>query len=261
MESLSDIEKELRSLSKSDEYSVRAKYAEHQPTVRGKPILLYFAEIADRIEAAWKREKAEIEADALAVGGCVEASRHKECGTQKEVPMKSLNEIVAELRMGDDGGKPAYRIGRADKVEVSMPSGTPVRSYVIEYVTIKELADWIEAAVARERGPGNAAAMREALELALDALLSWLNGTIDRNKNREAIKAIRAALSAPARNCDKMPDIDNLTMHDLANSPCKSTLEYASREELLALVRWLLAPAAERKGGGILPGCDFVEDE
>ena len=41
--------------------------------------------------------------------------------------MKSLNEIVAELRMGDDGGKPAYRIGRADKVEVSMPSGTPMR--------------------------------------------------------------------------------------------------------------------------------------
>jgi hypothetical protein len=67
--------------------------------------------------------------------------------------MKSINEIVAELRMGDDGGKPAYRIGRADKVEVSMPSGTPVRSYVIECVTIKELADWIEAAVARERGP------------------------------------------------------------------------------------------------------------
>lgn len=54
-----------------------------------------------------------------------------------------------------------------------------------------------------------------------------------------------AALSAPARNCDKMPDIENLTMHDLAKSPCKSTLEYASREELLALVRWLLASAAE----------------
>ena len=116
--------------------------------------------------------------------------------------MKSLNEIVAELRMGDDGGKPAYRIGRADKVEVSMPSGTPVRSYVIECVTIKELADWIEAAVAREREPGNAAAIRAALELALDALISWLNGTIDRTTNRETIKAIRAALTVPARQCD-----------------------------------------------------------
>ena len=35
---------------------------------------------ADRIEAAWKREKAEAEADALAVGGTVEASRNKPVG-------------------------------------------------------------------------------------------------------------------------------------------------------------------------------------
>lgn len=32
---------------------------------------------ADRIEAAWKRERAEVEANALAVGGIVEAARHK----------------------------------------------------------------------------------------------------------------------------------------------------------------------------------------
>ena len=137
--------------------------------------------------------------------------------------MKSLNEIVAELRMGDDGGKPAYRIGRADKVEVSMPSGTPVRSYVIECVTIKELADWIEAAVAREREPGNAAAMREALELAKKAIcnharanhtcasLAWENSTINANCGDilcahrdlcEAKTAIQKALSALPRNCD-----------------------------------------------------------
>ena len=34
---------------------------------------------ANRIEAAWKREKAEIEANALAVGGVVEAARHTPC--------------------------------------------------------------------------------------------------------------------------------------------------------------------------------------
>lgn len=34
-----------------------------------------YAPLADRLEAAWKREKAAIEADALAVGGLVEASR------------------------------------------------------------------------------------------------------------------------------------------------------------------------------------------
>lgn len=49
---------------------------------------------------------------------------------------------------------------------------------------------------------GDQMKMREALELALDALISWLNGTIDRATNRETIKAIRAALAAPPRNCD-----------------------------------------------------------
>ena len=35
---------------------------------------------ANRIEAAWKRERAEIEANALAVGGVVEAARNKPSG-------------------------------------------------------------------------------------------------------------------------------------------------------------------------------------
>ena len=46
MESLSDIETELRTLSQS------SKYCELQPTVSGKSISFYFAEIADRIKAA-----------------------------------------------------------------------------------------------------------------------------------------------------------------------------------------------------------------
>ena len=59
---------------------------------------------------------------------------------------------------------------------------------------------------------------------------------------------LQEALAAPPRNCDRMPDIDKLTIYDLAKSPCKSTLECASREELLALVRWFLSPAT-KKGG------------
>jgi len=35
-------------------------------------------DFADRIEAAWKRERAEIEAQALSIGGIVESSRHKQ---------------------------------------------------------------------------------------------------------------------------------------------------------------------------------------
>ena len=109
-----------------------------------------------------------------------------------------------------------------------------------------ETVNKIMDALKEERtSDGNAAAMREALLIVkrlFDGRIMFQPAI------RKAHKAVDAALSAPARNCDKMPDIDNLTMHDLAKSPCKSTLEYASREELLALVRWLLAPAAERKG-------------
>lgn len=37
-----------------------------------------FRRLLMEIETAWKREKAEVEASALAAGGIVEASRHKQ---------------------------------------------------------------------------------------------------------------------------------------------------------------------------------------
>lgn len=46
----------------------------------GRMDMWLWRQYADRIEEAWKREKAEIEADALAVGGIVEAARHKPVG-------------------------------------------------------------------------------------------------------------------------------------------------------------------------------------
>lgn len=110
--------------------------------------------------------------------------------------------------------------------------------------------------------PSNAAAMRETLEYLcsisdldlaeLEVLGKRLEDTSTYGgglvlKLVHGVRNGQKALAAPPRNCDKMPDIDRLTMNDLAKSPCKSTLECASREELLALVRWLLAPA--KKGG------------
>lgn len=134
---------------------------------------------------------------------------------------------------------------------------------------VMDFADRLEAACKFPRAikvpievvpTGNAAAMREALVFLRDQELWMLEGNVRHCVGltvfglEQACKIMRGviedALSAPPRNCDKMPDIDNLTMHDLAKSPCKSTLVCASREELLALVRWLLAPAAERKGEG-----------
>ena len=85
--------------------------------------------IANLVEAAWKREKAEIEADALAVGGIVESARHR---------------------------------------------------------------------------PGNAAAMREALESCLDFImrLDRAFNPFMQNLLEDAIAKANTALSAPPRNCD-----------------------------------------------------------
>ena len=85
-ESTADILAELRNLSGA------VTYFELQPTVCGKPISNYFAEIADRIEAAAKREREAAEADALSVGGVVEAGRHTP-GNAAE-----LREALEEIR-------------------------------------------------------------------------------------------------------------------------------------------------------------------
>ena len=104
----------------------------------GRMDMSLWRQYADRIEEAAKREKAETEAEALAVGGVVEAARQKHVG--------------------------------------------------------------------------NAAAMREALEPWI-AFGEWLLGNAGKDRLGEAIREngpiirqrleeLRAALSAPARNCD-----------------------------------------------------------
>ena len=144
----------------------------------------YFTKLLDDIEAAWKRDKSEIEADALAVGGVVEAARHK-------------------------------------------PGG-------------------------------NAAAMREALKLALDALISWLNGTIDRTTNRETIKAIRAALSVPPRQCDVGTALEQAQrFHDFCvgnssgiNGMCKPTCPCIDCfDKCQCLAKWAQMLYAAEEGG------------
>lgn len=157
--------------------------------------------------------------------------------------MKSLNEIVAELRMVDDGGKPAYRIGRADKVEVSMPSGTPVCSYVVECVTIKELADWIEAAGARERGPCNAAAMRKALN-EIDRVV-W-DKRRHTKEETEAHRLATEALSAPPRQCDVG------TAHE-QGVRCLATMRhwrkaYQGDALITAIMKWAQTPYEAEEG-------------
>lgn len=71
-EEMADISAELRDLS------VSVTHVEPQTTVFGRPISDYFAELADRMESAAKRECEAVESDALAVGGIVAAARTAE---------------------------------------------------------------------------------------------------------------------------------------------------------------------------------------
>ena len=172
--------------------------------------------LAAEIKAAWKRERDEIEAQALSIGGIVEASRHK---------------------------------------------------------------------------PGNAAAMREALEMARDALKSaekYVYGDppdggaigwddVWPSEWHNALEAVERALSAPARNCEclELPtDSNGITVHisdrvHMLNSDSRGDHEWDDEVVALEYVGghrgddWLvhgcdgaawacectvLAPAAERKG-------------
>jgi len=69
-EKVADIVAEMRNLGKLDEKST--------DKIPRSLMCLGLRTYADRIESAWKRERAKVEADALAVGGIVEAARTAE---------------------------------------------------------------------------------------------------------------------------------------------------------------------------------------
>lgn len=121
---------------------------------------------ADRIEAAWRRERAEIEANALSVGGIVEAARHK---------------------------------------------------------------------------PGNAAAMREALET-----IHFKVNCLDEECGVDPVEIrdiARAALSKPARNCDRFNRKDPVLAKNEAVQHWQNETDCA-----VDFGQWLFAQAEEQKG-------------
>ena len=122
--------------------------------------------------------------------------------------------------------------------------------------------DMIKSAVAREREavtdcnhPGNAAAMREALE----AIHDKVNG-LDEECGVDPVEIrdlARAALSAPARNCDiyatateaiKAQDVA-FNEDNFKNGECRLGCPGCDDGLIDCKILWLFAPA-ERKGEG-----------
>lgn len=93
-ETLADIVSELRVLSD--------KWIADKSMTKTECLGLISHQIADRIEAAWEREKAESEANALAVGGIVEAERQRVVVSKTETTTvgnaAALREALVALR-------------------------------------------------------------------------------------------------------------------------------------------------------------------
>ena len=172
--------------------------------------------LADRLEAAHKREVDAIEADALSVGGLVEAMRQKEA-------------ICTKCRDGEPP-KNCQFFGE--------PDGCSSPTY----------GHYPQLPI------GDAAKLREALVKCREIALQWqadeaagVAGTTDKPHARSAAEAvvdmefeIDAALAAPPRNCD----VYN-------NESCRMAyhLHGDGLMTMQAFADWLFAPAAEKEGG------------
>ena len=101
-ETIADILREMREAAKSTDLFNGEEVGE--PMIRGTEV----EDWADRIDAAAKREREEVESDALSVGGLVEATRHK---AGNAAAMREALESTEELL--EHFAKPGTMLGDA----------------------------------------------------------------------------------------------------------------------------------------------------
>ena len=140
--------------------------------------------------------------------------------------------ILEEMRKGDKCDFPfAYRFAYCDApavVDVSTKDILEPTKVRIIKVTIDELADRLEKAIARETK--NTAAMYEALEafvqLADDGVIQpRIYGEAEHHCFCALQNQVAAALSAPIRNCDRYKtrtDAVKAYLHEAANGTCET---------------------------------------
>lgn len=93
---------------------------------------------------------------------------------------------------------------------------------------------------------GNAAKMRETIEWLKERLTAAVyDGSLDVH---EALDKIDAALSAPARNCDLYNDVEDAWQDHKQFRRQTGEDVYFDMVHFWPFAKWLLAPAAERKG-------------
>lgn len=183
-------------------------------------------ELADHILAAWKRERAEIEAQALSIGGIVESSRHKQKPQGNAAEMRE--EIVLRLSKKEYKG---------------------MQEALAEHDRLCEMV-------------GNAAALREALESfmvgscvypcvescgydPIDEICMRCAASPEKDGDCPYEKA-RKALAARQRNCDAMPWRKAWDEWRAKHHPQNPQTFNESYEATVAFMEWFIAPAAEK---------------
>lgn len=184
--------------------------AEDTSASRPEYINDFLASYADRIEAAWKREKSAIEATAE------KSSAVGNAGTVRDIAQEMLNTSMQSIT--------AERI-----------NGWAVR-----------LAEDCERTVTICNHLGNAAKMREALERLRERALMDLyeNAFVaDPSGNykefiKRTIKIAESVLSAPPRNCDRFATLD-----DARNTFFADYVPDETRSSATAFAIWLFDKA------------------
>lgn len=118
-------------------------------------------------------------------------------------------DIIAEMRGARTEFPFVYLMGEPDTPEVIDCRTKKIiepRKMNIRRVTVKELADRLEAALGREReASGNAAKLREAIEAVLLAFNygeSTIVNQLPFSKLLPVLRKCAEALAEPSRNCD-----------------------------------------------------------
>ena len=221
-ETISDIEDELRYYAK---------------TVMGtslQPMAVVFSSLAAHLHFAWKREKAEIEARALEVGGVVEASRKRERDGAFYTPKAALDAIAVD--------RPLDKL-----LETPIP---------LDAAAMRKLLP----SIGNGENNGNAAAIREALKnltrfaesdimqletLAQRAIDNDIYGGGILQAITEAIREGKEALSKPPRNCDTLETYNDFV--DAWNNHVRSrTSVYEPIPGVPAFLAWL--SGTQKKG-------------
>jgi hypothetical protein len=99
----------------------------------------YFTQLLDRLEAAWKREKNAIEANALFVGGFIEASR-------KRKPTAENSSAVGDAAAKREAVTASHGLGDCAKMREALKT---VKRYLDGYtVNVLEMRSQVDAALA-----------------------------------------------------------------------------------------------------------------